>query len=1377
VSAGSSTGAAGRPFQVAWSLGSGSNVQLREQLKDIVSSATGLSLQISAPQFYAAVQAAKDSFSSDPVQLEFVVSVTNWLDQSKQASVFVSLESFTEEMPILSPASATTARIRSRDEVTFAVETGYANTSVCTNAASQARLVDITWEYRTSSTESWASLSSLDLTNMARQPSAIQFAGYSFSAGTDHEFRATARYRGSSPTAKAPEYIFRLNVDPAAPPVARVVGPTSTKSSCGFSLDASGSYDLSVPPGVAANLAYEWSCAADGANCSLSNFASSATDGSGSRGALLVVAGNQLVSGFYNFSVRVSRPGGTEAGVAEWTLEISGSDSALPPVAISAPWASGEAVSTQVGAALGPVTAAVQTSGAGCSVPDAWAWKFALVDVPAEPTPSNVMSFLSTTKTADGSGGFVLATSEFQGHQLVPGQRYMYAVVKADTETDMLSLQQIPGNNLEKIVSMGGHVVMSVPFVADGPPSGGLVQSNPQSGYAVTTAFSGITSGWYDEEVDSLTFAYYLLPKVQADLTLTADGSGGLVVTGTFQPPSVDWRNTGSTNYWSKLGGMFLANISDPSAAIWEVQVAAGEYIMAVVARDKLGAISAAFAPGPLVQAPPGGISPDLALASLDNALSSNNDAVLLGALNSLSSVALADADPAKLKEATDKKMEALGSAAGVVSTSSESLAKFGDVAANVLQSESTGGVASVEVAELASQALDTAMEAALSSSGVDESAGTSLLRAATSVSSSFAAGGGSSTQQGATAAKSRALFSKLGNALLQQLPVGTSTAISSVQDGKGTAIAVKSESAADASQNGLSGAGAQVPGSALGGRRLAECGTLALQETNYIGSNPFVYLNSSQGINKYVLSNATVSTIEIKRCDTLVSQTGLDPPVALNLTLNPMPANADKGYGYEPVCVRLLDDQVWTTEGMTRILPSVYDSPTIDCLAETAGGSYSAIYVPIQLPTTTATATYTSTRVERSTVAPVVEDAPPDTGIVVGMSMAGVALFVVCGLIAWQCWQGNVEPIKVEMPSMSCQKLQEALTWKSKRVDIEPSGPTGPGTEPTRAWDEKPGQPSATEDRHTQQDAEDHFWDWATDLAKKEQEGQQTAVVRSSSLGGRPGPGTPPNIPPRFSLPKPVAEKEEYFQNFAQELRDIVGTGVPGIADSPESRPSSPPPPPPKRPPVSTVLMPPPKPPPRSRESSVRPAALAALPPALTNAERIDVRVDQAFSDWANDFATASAVNAVSTVPSTPKDAPPPPPPRRVQNQLPLPPPRPPIDRRGSNSSKATPPTPPVPPSRGSSNPHDLYDLQPPLRRSANSDGTQPPPPPEMTAERNSALTPPSLGSGSQLSMSVPKQVPLQPPAIPKGGTSSSMPVELPGALASDQQTPRESS
>lgn len=37
-------------------------------------------------------------------------------------------------------------------------------------------------------------------------------------------------------------------------------------------------------------------------------------------------------------------------------------------------------------------------------------------------------------------------------------------------------------------------------FLADGPPSGGIVQCTPQSGFAVTTAFSGTTFAWYDED-------------------------------------------------------------------------------------------------------------------------------------------------------------------------------------------------------------------------------------------------------------------------------------------------------------------------------------------------------------------------------------------------------------------------------------------------------------------------------------------------------------------------------------------------------------------------------------------------------------------------------------------------------------------------------------------------------------------------------------------------------------------------------------------------------------------------------------------------------------------------------------------------------------
>ena len=95
------------------------------------------------------------------------------------------------------------------------------------------------------------------------------------------------------------------------------------------------------------------------------------------------------------------------------------------------------------------------------------------------------------------------------------------------------------------------------------------------------------------------------------------------------------------------------------------------------------------------------------------------------------------------------------------------------------------------------------------------------------------------------------------------------------------------------------------------------------------------------------------------------------------------------------------------------------------------------------------------------------------------------------------------------------------------------------------------------------------------------------------------------------------------------QELRDIVGLGVPMLPDSPPShRAPTPPPPPPKR---SNTLAPkpPPHPPPNSRFLNASP------PPQIEDAEHVEVRVDQAFVDWARDFA----------LPSHAKASPPPPP------------------------------------------------------------------------------------------------------------------------------------
>ena len=354
---------------------------------------------------------------------------------------------------------------------------------------------------------------------------------------------------------------------------------------------------------------------------------------------------------------------------------------------------------------------------------------------------------------------------------------------------------------------------------------------------------------------------------------------------------------------------------------------------------------------------------------------------------------------------------------------------------------------------------------------------------------------------------------------------------------------------------------------------------------------------------------------------------------------------------------------QEWTTDSMTWLLPSSYDATTVDCFAATGGGSYAAIYVPVKLEATFTSTTGTTTRTYMTTEISTVIAAIPatDGGMVVGVTLAAVALIVVVSVIGWQCYVGNVKVQKPEMPqkimqqvSENCQKMKDKM--RKSKVGIEPS------TEPKEAWESKP-QASG----RAQQDAADHFWDWANDLVK---EGQGTpSGPPSKAFSVRSKSGSPPHLPPRFAVPKPSVEKQEYFQNFAQELRDIVSAGMPGmIADSPAD---IVPPPPPKRSVPSAPPRPPPSPPPWVRESAV----LSTLPPPMVNAEKIEVRVDQAFSDWKNDFAVAtlgsmsslgntlgslgSALSLASPKSAGTPDLPPPPPQPREVKQLPVPPPR----------------------------------------------------------------------------------------------------------------------
>jgi len=669
---------------------------------------------------------------------------------------------------------------------------------------------------------------------------------------------------------------------------------------------------------------------------------------------------------------------------------------------------------------------------------------------------------------------------------------------------------------------------------------------------------------------------------------------------------------------------------------------------------------------------------------------------------------------------------------------------------------------------------------------GVNTAAAKSFLGAASSVGDSLTADSSSSSQaQGARAAQLRVLLSKLGSALLQQVPTGATSTVSTVENGKGTAIAVAKQDSTTAAANGLDAGGIQVPGGGLAGagRRLQECTTIAAQSTDYVGSNPFTYLQSSLGQNAYVARTATATTLELKQCDNLLVHSNWDPPIALTLPLNPPVGDPPEGYAYEPVCVRLdesssvLPQQEWTTSSMTWLYPSSYNATSLACSAATGGGSYAAIYIPVKLAETSTSTTWTETRTYQTTATtlPVFVPTPTDGGMVLGVSLASIALIVVVGAISWQCYLGNVKVQKPETPekilkgvSHNCQRLKEKMdSFRTPKVGIEP-----PTTEPTDSTAKAGAQASTT----SKKDAQDHFWDWANDLVQstsRTEQPQPKQFVASKS-------GSPPHLPAtRFNMPKPSAEKQEYFQSFAQELREIVSSGIPGmIADSDPD--VVPPPPPPKRSLQNVEVKPPPTPPPWVREATV----LSTLPPPIVNAEKIDLRVDQAFSDWKTDFAAVS----VFAPPTAEEEPPPPPPPPKympmLQNQMPRPPPRP-ISNRpsGSSGSRATP--------MGSKDEALRTLAKAPGMPAAAIGGNLPPPPvPPMGGAEdapdssNMPLSPPSFKAGSQLSMGVPKHQPLLPP-LPKGASVQSASsatgvqnVPLPGTLDSDgaegSQTPR---
>ncbi|CAE7030026.1 unnamed protein product, partial [Symbiodinium sp. CCMP2456] len=1051
-----------------------------------------------------------------------------------------------------------------------------------------------------------------------------------------------------------------------------------------------------------------------------------------------------------------------------------------------------QAVSTQVGGQLGDYSATV--SGIeGCNPPESCGWRLALVE---SAPPSRIVAILETSLETNPNRAteLTLRSSEFRGQDLVKGisdRRFKTAggwgfltglqfwslwagdFCQATAEMDNFALQ--PSATLQQAELDGVKMAYSNEFIADAPPLAGTVAPNPLSGTAVTTQFTATAPGWVDEDLASVTYAFYTFPLTQ-NLSVAPDG--GLTVDGGFEPPEVETRLAHGKGH--RFKGMAGQHESYP------LVMGAGSYFTAVVVRDVLGAISASFALGPLVEVPQGGLTVEQASAAIDNAVASaveSGDAgVIMGMLDALVSVPIAANSSEELsaakKAAQDQQLEALKTASTIVNTDAGSLQRFGGVLTEVLSSGSESGTADVESAAKASEVLSSVLDAAVGADGVDAAAGNALLGSIAAVGDSYAAASSEMDETSATvrAAELAVMTSKLGNAALATTPVGGSSTMSSVDaSGKGLEINVNKESVQEAQTNGVAADGVEIPPAAVGnfaGRRLqsSSCDTLAVQQTDWVLSNPYSYLNSSLGINRYVLPNATVKVLEIKACDAIVIQQDLNPPVDLTLPLPQLPlVPPPTGFSYEPVCARLgtsEQDPDWSMDVTSWVLPTSYGATELKCQATTAGGAYVGIYVPMPLAGTSTTATKTVSQTSTTTFTVfTTTNAPSDAGLIVGTSLAAVAFVVVISLCAWQLHAGNVK-VNVPDTKATCQRMADSVKSSVKSARVAVAVPFERG-EPKVAWEGREAAPqepapSSQEVKQAKEDAEEHFWDWAKDVASASGSGSGPAaeLPRGPSYGlGQSMGSAGPAIPRPLYPAKKAEEKEEYFQSFAQELRDIVGSAVPNmIEDSPSSAnsiPKTPPPPPPPKRSLDPAAppRPPPNPPPWSREKKTLAVSLPP-PPAVENAERIDVRVDQAFSDWASDFALC-----LPPSPSQAKTAPPPPPPPRrsppQSNNLPLPPPKK--------------PSRPALEERRSSDPHEINQVSSLRSAAMASDPApatlpkQPPPPPlaDRQSERQMPLLPPSLNTrpGSQLAMPVPKHLPLQLPARPPGAVDDDNP------------------
>ena len=224
----------------------------------------------------------------------------------------------------------------------------------------------------------------------------------------------------------------------------------------------------------------------------------------------------------YTFNVTVIRASDRASfEIASWMVQVL--PASAVPITVSVPWYANQPVSGQLLGEVPEFTATVLVSDAcGMSADVEWVW--ALV---SNVSPFKILLYLDTSVRNLTLPGEISVAGEPQSVPsglLVPGDVYAVALIESSAESSAGS-----SANLAEAAARGLRLARSVPFVADGAPTGGYVTTQPSVGTGIETEFLLATSGWFDEDLplSGLVYRFYRFP-LPADVSLVANSGSSL---------------------------------------------------------------------------------------------------------------------------------------------------------------------------------------------------------------------------------------------------------------------------------------------------------------------------------------------------------------------------------------------------------------------------------------------------------------------------------------------------------------------------------------------------------------------------------------------------------------------------------------------------------------------------------------------------------------------------------------------------------------------------------------------------------------------------------------------------------------------------------